>query len=397
MSTWPSKVKLPKSRELLLRLDPENEEQWVLQDAPWPPLDMHSPLPLLVIKVCAVAIHRDELVLADKKHADKGFCRNPGYEFSGYVQAATVPLGGLVAYQALFASGLLREPGLADWGRIDWPLGWNQWVSLLITGAHTPAGIWAIQLAKLAGVGRIAVTCNAESADLVRSLGASDVYLWTESGSLKEWAGDRYSAVLDLMGGVTLKRAWRLVTEQGKIVSVADDVDEAKPGAVSPDVQVCKFVLFNCPKHLDIIASLVERGSLRPVCDPEDVFDIEKADQALEKLVDHPRGQVVLKLDTGFPIHEIETLDTHSKEWGFEDFCVSQMQEASEKDADEEKFEFVRWLKTVGSNQPDLAELTATELMPPPHLSQARSRPWVQIISFNGQIPDIQRGGVTQD
>ena len=89
MSTWPAGVQLPKSRELLLRLDPENEEQWVLQDASWPDLNIRSPLPLLVIKVCAVAIHRDELVLTEKEQADKNFCRNPGYEFSGYVVSAS--------------------------------------------------------------------------------------------------------------------------------------------------------------------------------------------------------------------------------------------------------------------------------------------------------------------
>jgi hypothetical protein len=73
------------------------------------------------------------------------------------------------------------------------------------------------------------------------------------------------------------------------------------------------------------------------------------------------------------------------------------MDEASEKDSDEGKFKLVRWLQTVGSNHPALAELTERELMPPPHLMQARSRPRVQIVSFNGQIPNIQRHGMTQD
>jgi hypothetical protein len=89
MSTWPAGVKFPKARELMLRLDPDNEEQWVLQDSSWPPLDIQSPLPLLVIKVCAVAIHRDELVLTEEERADKDFHRNPGYEFSGYVVSAS--------------------------------------------------------------------------------------------------------------------------------------------------------------------------------------------------------------------------------------------------------------------------------------------------------------------
>jgi hypothetical protein len=44
---------------------------------------------------------------------------------------------------------------------------------------------------------------------------------------------------------------------------------------------------------------------------------------------------------------------------------------ASKEDG-EEQFAFARWLKTEGSNRPDLA--TPGELMPPPPVAKARSR-----------------------
>jgi len=286
-------------------------------------------------------------------------------------EAATVPIGGLVAYQALFDYPLLREPGPHDWDP-TWNQGWNQHENILITGAATPAGIWAVQLAKRAGVGMITATCDAENMDLVRNLGADEVLDWMQEGSLRDWHRRRFSVVLDCMGGRTLARAWELVAHAGKIISVAGDVAAARPAVTDPSIRHFHFALQNCPKHLNIIAALADRSLVTPVCDSRDVFFLEDFHEAFERLAHHPRGHVVLKLDSDSPDEVIAELEKHGdRRWGTNDFGTYRMELASKEDG-EELFAFARWLRTEGSNRLDLA--TPEELMPPPPVAKARSR-----------------------
>lgn len=86
MSNWPDSLDFPGALALLHWLEPENNNPFVLSDAAWPNLDLSSSLPLHIVKVCAVAIHRDELEWTKKEKADNAYvCKTPGYEFSGYV------------------------------------------------------------------------------------------------------------------------------------------------------------------------------------------------------------------------------------------------------------------------------------------------------------------------
>jgi hypothetical protein len=284
-----------------------------------------------------------------------------------------MPIGGLVAYQALFNYRLLREPTKEDWGRKTWEAGWNQDTAILITGAATPAGVWAVQLAKRAGAGKIVATCDAGNMALVRDLGADEVYDWAQEGSLANWGKGLFSVVLDLIGGRTLTRAWSLVAEKGKILSVAGNVLDAKPMVVNPGIRHFDFVLENCPKHLHIIGTLAERKLVRPVCDPADVFSHTRYEEAMRILSTHPRGQVVLTLSSAPPKDEIDALEEYGDKWYENDFGTYNMTQASKEDP-AEKFEFVRWLQTEGSNHPDVTPLTPAELMPPPPVALARSK-----------------------
>lgn len=288
-------------------------------------------------------------------------------------EAATVPIGGLVAYQALFDFPLLREPGPQDWVPPTWSQGRNQQENILITGAATPAGIWAVQLAKRAGVGMITATCDAGNMDMVRRLGADDVLDWTQEGSLRDWHQRRFSIVLDCMGGRTLGRAWGLVAPAGKIISVAGDAGAARPANADPSIRHFTFTLQNCPKHLNIIAALADRSLVQPVCDARDVFYLEDFHGAFQRLAHHPRGHVVLKLDSDYPGDVIAKLEEHGDRWDTNDFGTHRMKLASEEGG-EEPFAFARWLATEGSNRPDLATPQERMPPPPPPVPKARSR-----------------------
>ncbi|KAK3308953.1 uncharacterized protein B0T15DRAFT_573020 [Chaetomium strumarium] len=390
MSTWPEQLAFPGAEVLHHYLSPEGKDTFTLEDAAWPNVQSHSTLPLHVVQVCAVAIHRDELELTEEERNGPIPVRKiPGYEFSGYVvsaapdsplspgterfgnartftvarlhnmaakpksmtweQSATVPIGFVTAYSALFRWGLLREPGDGEWGWPKWDAGWNVWTSLLITGAATPVGVWAIQLARLARVGRIAATCDAKDMDLK-----------TEEGSLRKWDQPGFSAVLDLMGGETLTRTWRLVAADGKIISLAENADEAKPDLVEPRIKHAPNIAMMRKSGwmLKLCARLADRGLLQPVCDPEDVFEIGYYDKALEKLRNHTRGQVVLQVDPEPPLQLIKDLDLYGDKSLLRqaDFNDKNIEQASLADEPLEAFEFSRWLLTAGSNDPSLPQ-----------------------------------------
>ncbi|AEO62502.1 uncharacterized protein THITE_2106726 [Thermothielavioides terrestris NRRL 8126] len=254
-----------------------------------------------------------------------------------------------------------------DWGRTPPGLASNRWKSILITGAATPVGVWAVQLAKLAGAARVVGTCHANDVNLVLELGAHEAYDWEGEGSLKDWRKGHFSVVLDLMGGVTLTRAWRLVAGRGMILSLAGNAREAKPNLVNQLItSLGSFSFGNSPRCLELVRSLARRGLVKPVCDPKDVFELGDFEKAMQRLSSHSRGQVVLTLDSEPPLELIDQLDIYGDVSLRRAEITADMIEEAEGEDDEEPLELLRWLGTVGSNGPNLAQLAPEELMPPP-------------------------------
>jgi hypothetical protein len=68
---------------------PEPKGTFRLENAAWPNLSGDSALPPHVVKVCAVALHRDELEFpANELGYGDWISKIPGHEFSGYVVSA---------------------------------------------------------------------------------------------------------------------------------------------------------------------------------------------------------------------------------------------------------------------------------------------------------------------
>ncbi|KAK3903328.1 hypothetical protein C8A05DRAFT_14705 [Staphylotrichum tortipilum] len=366
MSYWPDFLPPPDTTALLQLRGPEDEALFGLGDTGWPSLKIPALLPLHIVKVCAIGIHRDEARLSDRARNDSDFLYHcPGFEFSGYpkamtfAQAASVPIGALAAYQALFSYPLLREPGPKDWGAKGFDARGNGRKRMLITGAATPVGVWAVQFAKLAGAGEITATCDAGSMGLVEGLGASRVLDWASGeGRLERgWKGGRgFDVVLDCVGRGTLERAWTLVAEAGRILSVAEDALAVRPKGARGSAIGFGFRLENSPKQLGIVAALAERegGGVRAVCEPRDVFLLTDFEKAMERLRESPRGQVVVQMepDPEVPVEVIKVLERYGEGWGtVNDFGTSRIQMAGREDAGEQ-FCLAGWLRTEGSNQP---------------------------------------------
>lgn len=129
----------------------------------------------------------------------------------GWVEAASVPLSAITAWQALFEHADIQ--GFQDRNA--------KGKRVLVTAAAGGVGVWLVQLASLAGLEVVAQIGSQESDDFVRGLGASKTVNYRTT-SLKEWAENEGPAdiVIDQMGGKPLEEAWVCVKRGGVLISI---------------------------------------------------------------------------------------------------------------------------------------------------------------------------------
>ena len=156
------------------------------------------------------------------------------------VTAAGIPVVAVTAKQMLFDYAGV-EPGQ----------------TILVQGGGGSVGSFVVQLAKHAGV-KVIATASAHDLEYVRSLGADDVIDYKATPF--EQAAKNVDAVLDTIGGETLKRSFAVVRKGGVIVSSADEPpqDEAKRRGV----RATFFIVDVTTARLNEIAALFDLGVL---------------------------------------------------------------------------------------------------------------------------------------
>ncbi|KAH8664004.1 hypothetical protein BX600DRAFT_288675 [Xylariales sp. PMI_506] len=219
-----------------------------------------------------------------------------------WAEAAVVPMSGLTAWQALFGGGpgFLEEPSVSTATTSSS----NAAKRVLITAASGGVGIFAVQLAKLAGA-HVVATCGPSNIEFVRSLGADEVLDYRQVTDLGAWArqgrdGDsddqerKFDVVLDCVGGATLTQAWLAARKDGLVVSVAEPVEARRPKeGVEEGVQGRFFIVDADRRVLESIATLIEEGKCRVVVDK--TFKLDEYENAFERVNGrHLRGKVVL-------------------------------------------------------------------------------------------------------
>lgn len=197
----------------------------------------------------------------------------PKPESAGFIQAAAVPLSGLTAWQALF-----------DHAKI------SQGDRVLIHGAGGGVGTFALQMAKWKGA-HVAATCSSSKADLVRELGADEVVDYTKARFDQEL--EDMDAVLDTVGGETLERSWSVLRKGGALVTIVDDVSEAR--ASEQGVRAVSMLVQPSREQLVEISLLIDGGKITPAV--RGVFPLSEAKAAYAKgLAGHNMGKSVLKI-----------------------------------------------------------------------------------------------------
>ncbi|MEO3825891.1 NADP-dependent oxidoreductase [Actinomadura sp. B10D3] len=181
--------------------------------------------------------------------------------------AATLAIAGRTASTAL---------AVVDLGPDD---------TVLIGGAAGGVGVFAVQLARIAGA-RVIGTGSATSADFLRDLGAEPVaYGEGLAARVRALAPDGVTAAIDLYGTETVHAARELGVPDGRICTIAAQVEgvTAANGANS------------APGALEEIARLVATGRLRvPIAAS---FPVEQIRRATELQAGrHVHGKIVIDL-----------------------------------------------------------------------------------------------------
>jgi NADPH:quinone reductase-like Zn-dependent oxidoreductase len=189
------------------------------------------------------------------------------------MQAASVPLAALTAWQGLFTHGALKG------GQ-----------RVLIHGASGGVGPFAVQFAKVAGA-KVFATASAETRAFVEGLGA-DRFIDYHAERFEDVADD-VDLVYDLIGGETEERSWQVLKRGGTLISTVHQPDAAKAGAAG--VTAKRYTAQPDGQQLKEIAGLIDDGRVRVAIDK--VFPLEEAAEAERHLKDdHVVGKVVLTM-----------------------------------------------------------------------------------------------------
>jgi NADPH:quinone reductase-like Zn-dependent oxidoreductase len=190
-----------------------------------------------------------------------------------FIQAASVPVIAVTAWQALFDYARL-EPGQ----------------TVVIHGAAGNVGAFAVQLARRAGV-RIIATAASNDVPFLRDLGASTVIDF-QTQRFEEEVRDA-DAVIDLVGGETQTRSFQVLRRGGKLISAVSPPDQDV--AQSHGVEATFFLVNVTSRQLAQIAALIDRGELRTHVGA--VLPLRDASEA-HLMLEHPRlqpkGKIVL-------------------------------------------------------------------------------------------------------
>jgi len=175
-----------------------------------------------------------------------------------YEEAAAVPGAGQTAWQCLKKGNI--QPGQ----------------KVLIYGASGAIGTYAVQLASRHFAADVAGVCSGANAELVRSLGASQVIDYTRQDFTQ--SGETYDVVFDAVG--------KLTPAQGKRA--------LKPGGVHINVHVDSEG-GDAQENLLLLKELIEAGKLKAVIDR--VYPLEQIVEA-HRYVErgHKKGNVAISV-----------------------------------------------------------------------------------------------------
>ena len=203
-----------------------------------------------------------------------------------FEQAASVPVAGVTALQAL------RDQGQLQSGQ-----------KVLINGASGGVGTFAVQIAKSMGA-EVTGVCSTRNVEMVKSLGADYVFDYTQEDYTV--SGKQYDLIIDNVGNHSLSANRRVLKRSGKLVIIGGakgDWIGPLAGPVSAMVQqpfveqklISMTAQLNA-EDLSTLASMMSNGKLTGVI--EQSYSLDEVAAAIRKSEEgHVRGKLVLSME----------------------------------------------------------------------------------------------------
>ena len=203
-----------------------------------------------------------------------------------FEQAATVPMAGLVALQAL------RDRGNVRAGQ-----------KVLINGASGGVGTFAVQIAKALGA-QVTAVASTRNVELMRSIGADHVIDYTKQDFTK--GNERYDFILDNISNHSLSRLRAVLTDTGVLIPNGGNfgnrwfasAGRLLRGAVLFRLGGQKLGNFLVStNHADLVAlkDLIEAGKVTPVMGG--TYPLSRTAEALDRIGrGHAQGKVVISV-----------------------------------------------------------------------------------------------------
>jgi len=182
-----------------------------------------------------------------------------------HVEAASVPIGALTAWQGLFDRARLQAGE-----------------HVLVHGGAGAVGLFAIQLARFRGA-RVTATASARNLAFVSQLGAEQVIDY--HAVRFEDNVPKIDVVFDTVGGETLQRSWSVLKPGGRMITIAADSETT----TDDRVKQAFFIVEPHHEQLTRIGDLLEAGDLHPVVDA--VLPLAQASAAYMGAVRQRRGR----------------------------------------------------------------------------------------------------------
>jgi NADPH:quinone reductase-like Zn-dependent oxidoreductase len=191
----------------------------------------------------------------------------------GFVEAASIPVASLTAWQGLFDHGKLQA------GQ-----------RVLVHGAAGMVGAMAVQLAKRKGAYVIG-TASGDNLDYIRSLGADETVDY-KSERFEDKVHD-IDLVFDTVGGETQQRSFTVLRDGGALISTVQP--PAQETALQRGIKAAMFGALPNGETLREVARLIDAGEIRTRIDS--VFPMPKGLDALARSESgKAKGKIVIEI-----------------------------------------------------------------------------------------------------
>ena len=203
-----------------------------------------------------------------------------------FEQAASVPVAGYTALQALRDKGRIRAG-----------------YKVLVNGASGGVGTFTVQIAKALGA-EVTGVCSTRNAEMVASIGADRVVDYAQEDFTR--TGPRYDLLIDIAGSRTLSETRRVLVPKGVLVAVGGPDHgrwvgplsrTARMALLSPAVsqRMTFFLARQNSGDLAVLRELLDAGKVTPVIDR--TYPLTETAEAIRYLeTGHARGKVVITM-----------------------------------------------------------------------------------------------------